>query len=216
MKNKLTDFLIARYVGVLLLACAVDAENHVAILAIGLVEAESTDSWTWFCQAIKSWHPRLDQFTFISDRDKGLLGAVCSVFPGAPHRWCAVHLKRNIIDRFGHTVAKLFMKLVYAPTPGVWEEIYAQLTQVDPIAAAYLAPDGNIPPKAYSNAHFEGCTFGYVSSNIGMIVLFLKLMNLTNLILLHSGNSQCKNSEVSAIANRVPTSKNIPLSGEGV
>lgn len=159
--------LKARFLGVLLLACVVDAEKQVAIIGVGLVESESLDSWKWFCQAIKSWHPRLSQCTFVSDRDKGLIGAVNVVFPGASHRWCAVHLKRNIIDRFGHAAGKRFMQLVYAATPYAWEDLYAEFRVVHPEAAVYLSPNGSIPPRSYSNAFFEGCSFGYVSSNIG-------------------------------------------------
>lgn len=110
-----------------------------------------------------------NSFSFVSDRDKGLLGSINGVFPGTYHRWCAVHLRCYTVERYAGAAGKAFMNLEYARTPFVWEQIYAKLSQGKPQAALYLAPEGSKPSETYSNAYFQGSSFGYVSSNFGMV-----------------------------------------------
>ncbi|GJT30233.1 putative reverse transcriptase domain-containing protein [Tanacetum coccineum] len=66
-----------------LVAVGLDSNNGIYPLAYALVEAESKSSWCWFLQCLGDdidSHPNLN-FTFISDRQKGIISAIKTVYP---------------------------------------------------------------------------------------------------------------------------------------
>ncbi|KAL4592076.1 hypothetical protein LXL04_005057 [Taraxacum kok-saghyz] len=56
------------------------------------------DSWTWFldCLAEDLDLNASSNFTFISDRQKGLSNAISKIFPNAQHRVCLKHIHENM------------------------------------------------------------------------------------------------------------------------
>ena len=78
--------------------------NDIFPVAIALtVDNENKDGWVWFLTALRACIPLLDAehpkegvayklFTFISDRQKGLIEAMKEVFPSNHHCFCAVHI----------------------------------------------------------------------------------------------------------------------------
>ena len=71
------------------------------------MDNENQDSWKWFLQNMKDHLPILFQdhpnegieykyFTFISDRQKGLVNALTEVFPQNHSCYYAVHIQRNL------------------------------------------------------------------------------------------------------------------------
>ncbi|XP_022003004.1 uncharacterized protein LOC110900421 [Helianthus annuus] len=84
--------------GQMLTAVGLDPNNGIYPLAYGIVEAENKDSWIWFPQCIKDNLDLPDNanFTFISDRQKGIIPAITQVFPAAEHRFCARHIWQNM------------------------------------------------------------------------------------------------------------------------
>ncbi|GJS21004.1 mutator type transposase [Tanacetum coccineum] len=73
--------------GQLLTAIGLDANNGIYPLAYAIVEKETTDSWTWFLECVGDdlGMTKDSNFTFISDRQKGLAIAMANVFPCAEH-----------------------------------------------------------------------------------------------------------------------------------
>ncbi|GKC42043.1 mutator type transposase [Tanacetum coccineum] len=71
-----------------LTAVGMDPNNDIYPLAYGIVETESMESWTWFLQHLKEDLDLQDNsnFTFISDRQKGIIPAIAELFPAAEHR----------------------------------------------------------------------------------------------------------------------------------
>ncbi|GJS02396.1 putative transposase, mutator type, MULE transposase domain protein [Tanacetum coccineum] len=66
-----------------LVAVGLDSNNGIYPLAYALVEAESKSSWCWFLQCLGDdidLHPN-SNFTFISDRQKGIIPAIKTVYP---------------------------------------------------------------------------------------------------------------------------------------
>ncbi|GJW79794.1 RNA-directed DNA polymerase, eukaryota [Tanacetum coccineum] len=99
-------FMKGNYPGQLLTLVSVDANNGIYPVAYGIVESESKESWTWFLSCLGD---DLDleansNFTFITDRQKGLLPALKDLFPAAEHRYCVRHIHDNInlIYKGGH------------------------------------------------------------------------------------------------------------------
>nr|XP_017239829.1 PREDICTED: uncharacterized protein LOC108212616 [Daucus carota subsp. sativus] len=86
------------YGGQLLAAVGIDANDGMYPVAWAVVEAENNDSWNWFLANLRDDLRVINDgaFTFISDRQKGLINALEAVFPGAEHRFCVMHLYRNM------------------------------------------------------------------------------------------------------------------------
>ncbi|XP_074343713.1 uncharacterized protein LOC141687377 isoform X2 [Apium graveolens] len=84
--------------GILLTAVVTDPNDGMYPLAWAQVEAENNDSWGWFIGLLKD-DLRISNaatYTFISDRQKGLVNALESHVPEAEHRFCVMHLYRNL------------------------------------------------------------------------------------------------------------------------
>ncbi|GJZ19276.1 mutator type transposase [Tanacetum coccineum] len=75
----------------------VDVNNGIYIVAYGMVELESSYSWTWFltclCDDLDLFSN--SKFTFIIDRQKGLLPAIAKL-SAAEHGYCVRHIHENI------------------------------------------------------------------------------------------------------------------------
>ncbi|KAL0374350.1 UNVERIFIED_CONTAM: hypothetical protein Sradi_3350700 [Sesamum radiatum] len=86
------------YGGVLLTAVAIDPNNNLYPLAYAVVAGETRESWQWFLELLKGdLHiVRDDTYTFISDKQKGLIPAFECVFPGADNRFCVRHMHNNM------------------------------------------------------------------------------------------------------------------------
>ncbi|XP_020087512.1 uncharacterized protein LOC109709617 [Ananas comosus] len=83
-------FLKGKYHGRLLVAVGIDANDCIFPIAYAIVEVESTDTWSWFFQLLAEelniWNSYT--WTFMSDRQKGLIQSVETLFPNADHRFC--------------------------------------------------------------------------------------------------------------------------------
>ncbi|KAJ9535292.1 hypothetical protein OSB04_un001609 [Centaurea solstitialis] len=91
-------FMKGPYPGQILSAVGIDPNIGTYPLAYAIVEAETKDSWSWFLEYLKDdleLHTN-SNFTFISDRQKGIIPAVAKVFPSAEHRFCLRHIHENM------------------------------------------------------------------------------------------------------------------------
>ncbi|KAI3763142.1 hypothetical protein L1987_53592 [Smallanthus sonchifolius] len=82
----------------ILTAVGVYGNNGIYPVAFAIVEAESSSSWTWFLQCLGN---DLDlnirsNFTFLSDRKKGIIPAIKKVYPSIEHRYCPRHIHENM------------------------------------------------------------------------------------------------------------------------
>ncbi|MFS7970689.1 putative transcription factor interactor and regulator CCHC(Zn) family [Helianthus anomalus] len=91
-------FLKGSQQGQVLVAVGLDSNNGLYPLAYAIAEAENKDSWTWFLECLKDdlALQNNSRFTFISDRQKGLIPALEKVFPAAEHRFCLRHIHQNM------------------------------------------------------------------------------------------------------------------------
>ncbi|KAJ3697435.1 hypothetical protein LUZ61_001140 [Rhynchospora tenuis] len=90
-------FLKTRYGGQLLSAVGIDANDCIFPIAYAVVETENSASWKWFLQLlgndleVRNSH----SWTFMSDRQKGLVPMLKSLFPNSEFRFCVRHLYDN-------------------------------------------------------------------------------------------------------------------------
>ncbi|XP_062152677.1 uncharacterized protein LOC133861000 [Alnus glutinosa] len=92
-----TCFLKGVYKGQLMAAIGRDANNNMYPISMAVVEAETKDSWSWFLEALLAdlGPSGVRRWTFISDRQKGLVPSLMEVCPNAEHRICVRHLYAN-------------------------------------------------------------------------------------------------------------------------
>ena len=106
-----------RWGGTLFIASVLTGMDQIYPIAFSITKSnESCDTWTSFlenlskaCPVLKSQHPlsrvTYRKFTFISDRDKGLIEALDTDFPNNHSMSCAVHIQRNVQTKFGKKAA---------------------------------------------------------------------------------------------------------------
>lgn len=86
----------------MLLASALDGDNHIFPLGLGIVNSENDSSWEWFLSKLKECMGDRDDLVIISDRHISIPKAVSNVFPLAKHAICMQHLCNNLKTRFHH------------------------------------------------------------------------------------------------------------------
>ncbi|GKC48768.1 mutator type transposase, partial [Tanacetum coccineum] len=149
-------FMKGQYPGQLLTAVGVDANHGTYPLAYAVVEAETLNSWSWFltCLGDDLDLTRESNFTFISDRQKGLIPALAQVFPCAEHRFCLRHIHENMKGQFrGDLYKELLWNCACATTMPYFEKHMDKLRKTDEKAYEWL---NKIPPQHWSRAHFSG------------------------------------------------------------
>ncbi|XP_021984789.2 uncharacterized protein LOC110880602 [Helianthus annuus] len=149
-------FMKGPYPGQMLTAVGLDPNNGIYPLAYGIVEAENKDSWIWFLQCIKDDLDLPDNanFTFISDRQKGIIPAISQVFPAAEHRFCARHIWQNMkLQWRGDAFKDCLQNASKAYTVPDFEAKMEELRLYNIEAYNWLA---SIPPIHWSRSHFTG------------------------------------------------------------
>ncbi|XP_049397413.1 uncharacterized protein LOC125861595 [Solanum stenotomum] len=81
----------------LLSAVTLDENNNIFPLAYAIVEKENKEIWQWFLTYLMNDLEIEEQYlwTFMSDKQKGLIEAFDLVLPGVSHRFCERHLHSN-------------------------------------------------------------------------------------------------------------------------
>ncbi|XP_047961462.1 uncharacterized protein LOC125206219 [Salvia hispanica] len=96
--------LRGRFKGKLLVACGVDANKKTLPIAYAVVDEETGDSWQWFLDHVRIHVVKYQrEVCIISDRHKGIIKAMRSDEwkkpPICHHKWCLVHLRKNIMAK---------------------------------------------------------------------------------------------------------------------
>ncbi|XP_073120926.1 uncharacterized protein [Henckelia pumila] len=75
---------------------AQDGNHHQFLIAWGVVDKESSESWSWFLSRLKIIVVDDDELVIISDRHQGIINAVASLYNRAHHVFCMWHMSQNI------------------------------------------------------------------------------------------------------------------------
>nr|KAJ0219968.1 hypothetical protein LSAT_V11C200063970 [Lactuca sativa] len=87
-------FMKGAYPGQFLTIVGLDSNNGIYPLAYAIVEAETKSSWKCLGEDLEL--STNSNFTFISDRKKGILPAISNLFLSAEHRLCLRHIHENM------------------------------------------------------------------------------------------------------------------------
>ncbi|XP_019198411.1 PREDICTED: uncharacterized protein LOC109192291 [Ipomoea nil] len=144
--------------GVLLSAVGIDSNDSIFPLCYAIVEKETIQSWTWFLDFMKTdlditaWNE--DEFTLISDKQKGLIQACKAILPKVEHRFCVRHLHGNMkVAGFqGKSLKDALWSCARAYTVTDFNRGFRRLNELDGNAFEWLADKH---PKEWSRSHFS-------------------------------------------------------------
>ncbi|XP_076897925.1 uncharacterized protein LOC143551040 [Bidens hawaiensis] len=149
-------FLKSAWPWKLLTTVALDPNNGYYPVAYAAVEAETMNSWEWFLECLGD---DLDlnnrsKFTFMSDRQKGLIQAVDKFFPSAEHRFCVRHIEDNLRTLFkGKLYTDALWKLARCTKTTHYEREMKNLKKLNKMAHLWVS---KVPPETWSRSHCTG------------------------------------------------------------
>ncbi|XP_057523999.1 uncharacterized protein LOC130803814 [Amaranthus tricolor] len=155
--------LKGKFPGVLLTAVGKDGNNNIFPIAWAVVETENVETWTWFLNllvedlrsvtASSSWvQAEVEAFTFMSDRQKGLVEALNSVVPECEIRFCCRHIWANFKIKFpGELFKQHFWSAARAYNKNHFDREMNVIKNISVDAYEYLAA---IPAKHWSRHAF--------------------------------------------------------------
>ncbi|GJZ41046.1 mutator type transposase [Tanacetum coccineum] len=113
------------------------------------------ESWTWFlpqlgeiCELLQN-----SNFTFVSDRQKGIIPVIANLFPNAEHRYCVKHIHENMKKRWnGNAYKELLWTAASTTTVPEFQKAMEKLKEFSKEAYEWL---NLIPPQHWSRSHFS-------------------------------------------------------------
>ncbi|XP_022851077.1 uncharacterized protein LOC111372890, partial [Olea europaea var. sylvestris] len=148
-------FLKTEHGGQLLSAVGVDANNGMYPVAYAVVEVENRDNWRWFLGLLKDdLHINNSQhWTFISDKQKGLVNAIESLFENSEHRTCVRHIYNNFsASHKGLALKNCLWDAARATTVLQWVHHMQRMLDIDQGAYEWLESK---PASHWSKSHFR-------------------------------------------------------------
>ncbi|XP_059292485.1 uncharacterized protein LOC132045936 [Lycium ferocissimum] len=141
----------------LLTAVGIDGNNMMCHISFTVVEGELKETWRWFLTLLDE-DLRISQnpfaWTFISDKQKGLLRAFDDIMLDVAHRFCVRHLHNNFkMEGFGGQALKdILWKAAKVTTEPEFFKHMERMAKLDPKALKWFI---NKPPIHWSRAFFS-------------------------------------------------------------
>ncbi|XP_030969581.1 uncharacterized protein LOC115989842 [Quercus lobata] len=162
--------------GQILSATAKDANDNIFPVAMAVVEQETRESWIWFLEIFADdiGRPEELQLVFISDRQKGLIPAIETLFLTMEHRYCVKHIYNNFkVDHKGLELKDTLWRCAAATTVREFERCMQYIRDLDEKAYEYLA---NIAPAQWTRSHFTpraltDCLVNNLSESFNAMIL---------------------------------------------
>lgn len=159
--------LKGKYLGTLLCASAVDANDTLFPLAFAVVDSETDDNWMWFLSELRKLlgvsTDKMPILTILSERQNGVVEAVETHFPSAYHGFCLRHVSESFRDEFKNSkLVNLFWNAVYALTAAEFEMKVAEMMEVQDVMPWFH----RYPPNLWAVAYFEGVRYGHFTLGV--------------------------------------------------
>ncbi|PIA40188.1 hypothetical protein AQUCO_02500113v1 [Aquilegia coerulea] len=160
--------LKGKYLGALLCAAAVDADEAMFPLAVAIVDAETDENWMWFLSELRKLlgvnTDNMPRLTILSARRSSIVEAVETHFPSAFHGFCLRHISENFRDEFKNTkLVNIFWNAVYALTAAEFE---AKINEMVEISQDVIQWFQQFPPRLWAIAYFEGVRYGHFTLGV--------------------------------------------------
>ncbi|XP_071901085.1 uncharacterized protein [Coffea arabica] len=129
-------FLKSPFGGQLLTTLGRDANENMFPISFAVVKVENYDSWSWFLWELITQIGRGNKgvaYTFISDRQKGLVHAIEELFLESEHRFCLKHMFENFKQRFrNQDLRDMFWEVAAVASMPEYETALANLERPNP------------------------------------------------------------------------------------
>ncbi|CAM6120502.1 unnamed protein product [Calypogeia fissa] len=157
---------------VVLIATCFDGDDHTVVLAWAIVPVENEYNWTWFLNRLGRSYPSmaLPETVFISDRDKGLVQAVETEFPGQLHAYCVQHIKANSRALTDQDAVTFFNQVVASKTKEEYDELLADFVPKTDVQSALVPYLRKIDPAIYVRYAFPARRWGHTTSNVAEVI----------------------------------------------
>ncbi|XP_022029337.1 uncharacterized protein LOC110930347 [Helianthus annuus] len=149
-------FMKGPFPGQILSAVGIDGNNSIYPVGYALVEAETTQTWKWFLQLLRDdlGCTANSCFTFISDRQKGLIPAMLAVFPNAEHKFCLRHIHESMKSKWrGDLYKNLLWSAGRKTSIPYFNKAMEKIKTTERAIYDWL---NEIPFTAWSRAYFSG------------------------------------------------------------
>jgi hypothetical protein len=157
----------------ILAATSRDGNNNIYPLAWAVVAKEDTENWQWFLEQLKfalgGECGKFGNYTIMSDRQKGLLKAVSTVFPNSPQRFCLRHIYANFQTAGfrGEDLKKCMDSAAYSYTKDGFDLAMEELKKQSELAWAWLS---KIPVHTWARwAMDTNCQTDLVNNNLSEV-----------------------------------------------
>ncbi|KAL2526776.1 Uncharacterized protein Adt_11830 [Abeliophyllum distichum] len=148
-------FLKGSFGGQMLVAVTLDANDCIYPLAFAIVEREQTSSWRWFMRNLGGdlRIVNCNEWTFMSDRQKGLLNVIEEMYPQAEHRLCVSHMYTNFFrsEFRGLALKEILWKATKSTTVADYMFWMSEMEKQSKPAYEWLLKRD---PKEWSKSHF--------------------------------------------------------------
>ncbi|KAL5061236.1 hypothetical protein RYX36_032840 [Vicia faba] len=160
--------LKGKYLGTILCAAAVDADEALFPLAIAVVDIESDENWMWFMSELRKLlgvnTDNMPRLTILSERHRAMVEAVETHFPSASHGFCLRYVSENFRDTFKNTkLVNIFWNAVYALTAAEFE---SKITEMIEISQDVISWFQHFPPYLWAVAYFDGVRYGHFTLGV--------------------------------------------------
>ncbi|KAL4577821.1 hypothetical protein LXL04_013935 [Taraxacum kok-saghyz] len=149
-------FMKGPFPGQILVAVGLDGNNCIYPVAYAVVESENFKSWTWFltCLGDDLDLHTMSNFTFITDRQKGVLPAIAKLFPVAEHRYCVKHIHENMkLQWRGKVYNDLLWNCAKSTCVNHFNQAMEKVKNLNSETYDWLK---KIPPQHWTRSHFSG------------------------------------------------------------
>ncbi|KAK1384326.1 putative Short-chain dehydrogenase-reductase B [Heracleum sosnowskyi] len=160
--------LKGKYLGALLCAAAIDADDALFPLAIAIVDVESDENWMWFMSELRKLlgvnTDSMPRLTILSERQRGMVEAVETHFPSAFHGFCLRYVSENFRDTFKNPkLVNIFWNAVYSLTPVEFESKISEMVDILQDVIPWFR---QFPPQLWAVAYFEGVRYGHFTLGV--------------------------------------------------
>ncbi|KAL0308849.1 UNVERIFIED_CONTAM: hypothetical protein Sradi_5827200 [Sesamum radiatum] len=128
-------FLKTCYGGQLLVAVGRDGNDNMFPIAMAVVQLENRKNWTWFLGELLDDIGGLGTsiWSFISDRQKGLIEALKDLGSDSEHRFCLRHMYENFKIKFkSQELKEFFWKAASTANESDFERYMRKINELDP------------------------------------------------------------------------------------
>ncbi|KAK4394555.1 hypothetical protein Sango_1609800 [Sesamum angolense] len=121
--------------GQLLVAVGRDGNDNMFPIAMAVVQSENRETWSWFVGELLDDIGGLgtSKWSFISDRQKGLIEALKDLVPDSEHRFCIRHMYQNFKLKFkSEELKEYFWKAASTANRKDFEKYMKKIEEINP------------------------------------------------------------------------------------